>query len=77
MCPMKSGVKAMPIDPDPTPQVFDQLDVDDDVDELHFLQLHKTAQRGKDMVHVRDLPMPMDPLDIAHLFCGPLCLQIG
>ena len=41
--------------------------VDDGVGELHFLQLHKTAQRGKDMVQYVHLAAHLEALDVADL----------
>jgi hypothetical protein len=42
--------------------------VDDGVGEAHFLQLHKAAQRGKDMVQYGDFAAHLKPLDVADLF---------
>lgn len=41
--------------------------VDDSVGELHFLQLHKTAQRGKDMVQYGHFASYLEALDVAYL----------
>jgi len=43
------------------------ISVDDGVGEAHFLQLHKTAQRGKDMVQYGHLAAHLETLDVAYL----------
>ena len=41
--------------------------IDDGVGEPHFLQLHKAAQRGKDMVQYGRLTAHLETLDVADL----------
>jgi hypothetical protein len=41
--------------------------IDDGVGEAHFLQLHKAAQRGKDMVQYGNLAAHLETLDVADL----------
>ena len=41
--------------------------VDDGVSEPHFLQLHKAAQRGKDMVQYGNFAAHLQALDVADL----------
>ena len=40
--------------------------VDDGVGELHFLQLHETAQRGKDRVQYGHFAAHLETLDVAY-----------
>ncbi|CAN5253548.1 hypothetical protein BH10PSE16_BH10PSE16_43300 [soil metagenome] len=41
--------------------------IDDGVGEAHFLQLHKAAQRGEDMVQYGHLAAHLEALDVADL----------